>query len=264
MDFYFASLAILFYSLSAYFQVLVAKRQWPLRRWVLTLGCLGVLMHGALVHVIIDTASGQNLTLLNMVSFCLWVVALLIAMMSLFKPVEMNVIFIFPLAALGIVIDMLFPGHFFVQTGSDPYELVHIFLSVSAVGVLIVAGFQALLYAMLERHLKHKHLTTFLKQFPPLQTQEQLLFQVIWIGFLLLTLVLITSVYFFHSMILSQPVILQKTLLTLTAWLVFVVLLIGRYFWGLRGRMAIYSTIGGVVLLVITYLGSQLVVEAIH
>ena len=45
------------------------------------------------------------------------------------------------------------------------------------------------------------------------------------------------------------------------AWLVFGVLLMGRWLWGWRGLTAVRWTIGGLILLMIGYFGTQVILQ---
>ncbi|HYN27072.1 MAG TPA: cytochrome c biogenesis protein CcsA, partial [Burkholderiales bacterium] len=51
--------------------------------------------------------------------------------------------------------------------------------------------------------------------------------------------------------------------LALCAWVVYAILLIGRWRLGWRGRAAIRWTLGGFVLLVLAYFGSKFVLEVL-
>jgi ABC-type uncharacterized transport system permease subunit len=88
---------------------------------------------------------------------------------------------------------------------------------------------------------------------------EKTLFGTIGIGVILLSGVLITSILFFHQVLLN--IFLQKTILTLLAWLVFSSLLVGRFYFGWRGRKAIYCTLSGVAILSIIYFSSIIIME---
>jgi ABC-type uncharacterized transport system permease subunit len=85
---------------------------------------------------------------------------------------------------------------------------------------------------------------------------ELFLFRLVAIGFMLLTLVIVTSFLFFNQLWLSP--LLQKTLVSLFAWSVFAILLLGRHYLGWRGRQAIRWTLLGVLLVVVVYFSSQL------
>ena len=53
----------------------------------------------------------------------------------------------------------------------------------------------------------------------------------------------------------------HKTILSIAAWLVFAILLVGRWRFGWRGRTAIRWTMSGFVTLLLAYLGSKWVLE---
>lgn len=55
--------------------------------------------------------------------------------------------------------------------------------------------------------------------------------------------------------------LVHKTVLGIIAWLVFAVLLWGRWRFGWRGRTAIRWTLSGAVTLMLAYFGSKLVLE---
>jgi ABC-type uncharacterized transport system permease subunit len=57
--------------------------------------------------------------------------------------------------------------------------------------------------------------------------------------------------------------LVHKTVLSVVAWLVFGGLLLGRRFWGWRGRKAIAWTLSGFAILILAYFGSKLVLELI-
>ena len=57
--------------------------------------------------------------------------------------------------------------------------------------------------------------------------------------------------------------LVHKTVLSLTAWLVFAVLLWGRFQFGWRGRTAIRWTLSGFAVLLLAYFGSKFVLELV-
>ncbi len=135
---------------------------------------------------------------------------------------------------------------------------LHVWLCMLTVLVLMVAGLLALLLALQERMLKSKRFSTWVQKLPPLETMESRLFLVNRCGFILLTGVLVTSFYFYHTLLWQSSLLLSKTLLAVTAWLIFLTLLLGRQWRGWRGAQAINSTLCGVVLLILIYLSSQI------
>jgi ABC-type uncharacterized transport system permease subunit len=90
---------------------------------------------------------------------------------------------------------------------------------------------------------------------------EQLLFQMIAVGYGFLTLSLATGALYLQN-IFAQHIV-HKTVLSIFAWVLFTVLLWGRHHFGWRGRTAIRWTLGGFAALMLAYFGSKLVLELI-
>lgn len=146
----------------------------------------------------------------------------------------------------------------------NPHLTIHIVLSIITSVVLCLAGFVALILAIQERFVRTRPGSAFIRNLPPLITMEKLLFQIIIVGFVLLNFLLITSIYYFHQWLMDNRLLWQKMVLVFLAWIIFAALLAGRYFWGWRGRKAIYGTLCGVLLLIVVYFGSRLILEGIH
>jgi len=96
---------------------------------------------------------------------------------------------------------------------------------------------------------------------PPLETLEELLFHLIKAGFAVLTVSLLTGLVFVSDLFGQH--LAHKTLLSIFAWLVFAVLLWGRWKKGWRGRVAVKMTLVGIVLLLLSYFGSKLILEVL-
>jgi ABC-type uncharacterized transport system permease subunit len=140
-------------------------------------------------------------------------------------------------------------------------ESIHFFLSTLVFIVLCMAAFQALLLASQERMLKAKRTVGFIHYFPPLEVMETYLFTLISIAIILLTLVLVSSLILFHPF--SLEGFWQKALLSIVAWFVLLMLLIGRSYFGWRGKIAIRWTLIGVGLVGGIYLGAILLMPTL-
>ena len=179
-------------------------------------GGLAVLAHACLLYSWIDLVVGQNLTFFNMLSFIIWLVCLWILLGMVRHPLQNLCVFIFPLAALSVLSAALFSGYYVLQTAQNPKQLIHILTAAAAFSVLGVAAFQTVLLRIQEGLLRRNYAGPVIEKLPPLLTMERLLFQMIGLGFFLLTLVLITSMYFFND--LFKLPLLQKTILVLIIW----------------------------------------------
>ncbi|MBS0350450.1 MAG: cytochrome c biogenesis protein CcsA [Proteobacteria bacterium] len=134
----------------------------------------------------------------------------------------------------------------------------HVWLSLITLLVVMFAGLLALLLAIQEKMLKSKSFSVWVQRLPPLETMESRLFMVNRCGFALLTLVLLTSFYFYHTLVWQKSLLLSKTLLTFSAWIIFLILLLGRRWRGWRGAQAVNSTLIGLFIILIIYLSSRI------
>ena len=90
---------------------------------------------------------------------------------------------------------------------------------------------------------------------------ERLLFRMIAVGFILLSVSLLSGLVFLED-IFAQHLI-HKTVLSIAAWGVFALLLWGRWRLGWRGRIAIRWTLAGFAVLMLAYFGSKFVLELV-
>ncbi|WXU00850.1 MAG: Inner membrane protein YpjD [Catillopecten margaritatus gill symbiont] len=200
---------------------------------------------------------GVYFGLANSASFAAWVVAILLFLSSISKPVHALGILVYPLVAFSLVFSVLFPD---TTTKTISLSIAsHVFLSITAYALLALAVCQSILLKIQERHLHAKNINSFTNKLPPLQTMEALLFQSLRIGFYLLTLSLLTGFVFIDD-IFAQHLI-HKTVLSLIAWIIFAVLVLGRKIFGWRGKQAITTTQIGFGILLVAYYGSKFVLE---
>ena len=134
---------------------------------------------------------------------------------------------------------------------------IHIILSIGAYSILGLAAAQAILYASQERKFQQKKLTTLFKALPPLQVMENTMIQFISFGFILLTLSLTTGMYFIENMFAQH--LIHKTFFAILAWIIYGVFLIGHFRFGWRGQVATKFTIWAYILLILSYIGTELI-----
>jgi ABC-type uncharacterized transport system permease subunit len=166
-------------------------------------------------------------------------------------------ILVYPLVAISLAFGVLFPA---TNDILIPLNIAsHVFLSITAYALLALAVCQSVLLKIQERHLHARKINVFVSKLAPLETMERLLFQSLRIGFYLLTLSLATGFIFIDDFFAQH--LMHKTVLSLIAWIIFATLVIGRGFFGWRGKQAITATQIGFAILVVAYYGSKFVVE---
>jgi len=142
---------------------------------------------------------------------------------------------------------------------TSPGMLTHILSSIIAYSLLSLATLLALTLKLMDRDLKDHHEISWLRQLPPLQTMESLLFQLITIGWLILTAAIISGGIFIDDLFAQH--LAHKTLFTSVSWLLYGLLLIGRRNYGWRGTTAFKLAIAAFIALLLAYFGSKFVLE---
>jgi ABC-type uncharacterized transport system permease subunit len=227
----------------------------------IVVGMGAVTFHGLVINATLVTPEGFNFSFFNAVSLLSWLISLLILLAAVFKPVENLGIALFPIAAISVALSLIFPAGALHLNDAKVGLDIHILISILAFSFLNIAAIQAILLALQNRQLRQRHPGGFIRALPPLQTMEQLLFQMIGLGFILQTLSLASGFVFLEDMFAQHMV--HKTVLAITAWAVFAILLWGRWRFGWRGRTAIRWTLGGFISLLLAYFGSKMVLELV-
>ncbi|MEG7524652.1 MAG: cytochrome c biogenesis protein CcsA [Chromatiales bacterium] len=227
----------------------------------LLLGFVGTALHGVLLYQSIATDTGINLGVFSATSLIAWTIVLLLLISSLSKPVENLGILLLPLAALSILLESRFSSVRLLGEAASQGLTLHVLVSILAYSLFTLASVQALLLAIQDHHLHHRRPGGFIRALPPLQTMESLLFEMISVGFVLLTLALISGFIFLEDMFAQH--LAHKSILSIVAWIVFGTLIWGRFRFGWRGQKAIIWTLSGFVVLMLAYFGSKVVIELI-
>ncbi|HEV7490179.1 MAG TPA: cytochrome c biogenesis protein CcsA [Rhodanobacteraceae bacterium] len=225
---------------------------------------LGIAAIAVALHFMIALGlhqGGINLHFFAALSLVGLVVAMLALIVNVFRPVAGLGVVAFPLAALLLAIGTWFAP----PTAPLPIEWqikLHVAFALLGYGMLSVAALLAILLALQERALRNHRLDSgLIRALPPLTSTETLMFRLIGAGFVLLTLTLLSGVLFVDNLFAQHLV--QKTVLSIAAWIVFGILLFGRWRWGWRGRRAVRLTLAGMAILLLAFFGSKFVLEVL-
>lgn len=117
----------------------------------------------------------------------------------------------------------------------NPMLGIHILLSILAYAILLLAALQALFVFLRDRALKNQS-PIFLKRLPPMLRMEAWLFKLLIIGFIFLTLSLLTSLFFYDTLFDHSQI--HKTVLSTLAWFFYGGILLARLRYKIRGKRA--------------------------
>ncbi len=179
-------------------------------------------------------------------------------LMCVWQPADYLGLAVYPIAGLS----MLASTSGSPTTANLPPEIqMHVLLSIIAYAVLALCAAQAVLVTVQRRYLLQHKPGGFIRLLPPLTQMESLLFILLFAGFFLLSLSLLSGFFYLEDMFAQHLV--HKTVLSCLAWLIFALLLLGRWLFGWRGKKAVYWVLGGFALLLLAYFGTKLVLELI-
>jgi ABC-type uncharacterized transport system permease subunit len=227
----------------------------------LSLGFAAIALHAWLLYQNLFVVNGLNMGIFNALSLLSWIIVTLILVTSFTQPVENLAIAALPLAALALILELNFQTAHLVSKEAAPGLKLHVLISILSYSLFSIAACQAVLLAVQNKHLHSKRPGGFVRTLPPLETMETLLFRMIGVAFILQSVSLVSGAMYLHDMFAQHLV--HKTVLSIAAWLVFAILLVGRWRFGWRGRTAIRWTMSGFVTLLLAYLGSKWVLEVL-
>lgn len=229
-------------------------------RWHALAIAAGLGLHGYVLHRALFTG-GFNLSFSNALSAIFWLTVLIYWVTDFRHRLYGLQAFVLPPAAFFVLLQTLRLETHLLPYAEQPLFLAHLAIAMLAYSLFTFAAMHALLMAVAERSLHQKPTLLKLPDFPPLMTMETLLFRVISVGFLLLTLTLLSGMLFSEALFHQPLKFNHKNLFTILSWLIFGGLLLGRAVYGWRGRTAIRWTLTGFVLLLLAYAGSKFVLE---
>lgn len=224
---------------------------------------LPLTLHGILLFQTVFSEYGIYLGVGDALSITAWLAVLIYWFGNFFFNLQGLQALVVPLAALCSLLPAVFPAtHPLLSTGLPAFK-AHLLISLLAYGFFTIAALHVVLMSLLQRKLHGHKLPAFLENLPPLLTMETLLFRIIGAGFVLLTLTLGSGILFSEEMFGRPLQFNHKTLFGFISWIVFAVLLGGRQIYGWRGRIALRWTWGGLITLLLAYLGTKFVLEII-
>lgn len=223
-------------------------------------------LHAITLYQSMFVGAGLSFGLGSAISAIVWLTAFIYWFSGFFSRLQGLQSLVAPIAAaaaIALVLPLLLPSVRPLENTELPAFRAHMLIAMMAYSLLTIAALHALLMIVVERHLHHPAAHSVLTNLPPLLVMEKLLFRIIWAGFVLLTLTLLSGVVFSKE-VFGQPLTFShKTLFGFISWGVFAALLTGRQLYGWRGRIAIRWTLTGFVTLLLAYIGSKFVLEIV-
>lgn len=253
--------AVLFYLTGLGFQVMNFMTDRKTRNFVFGFGGLAVLTHSISATSVIRTPGGYQFGMVEISTMIALAMSVLVLVSSLRKPLDTLFLGLFPIAIVTIIASLTATSTV-PPTSLSAGLATHVLLSILAYSFITIAAVQAAFLAYQNHQLRHGHAGGFIRRLPPLQDMETFLFELVWVGQLLLSLGIIAG-FLFVDDIFGRDGVIHKTFFSILAWLVFAVLLWGRHQLGWRGSTAIRWTLIGFALLLVGFYGTKFALEFI-
>lgn len=225
---------------------------------------VALVLHAMLLYHRVLTPAGMDLGVANAISMLVWLTLLIYWLASLAYAGLSSILgMMAPVALVALFLQAAIPTHHFVSYAGDPLFTLHFAIAMLGYSLFIVATVHALLMLAEEKWLHRGVLPPFLKSLPPLLEMEALLFRILLAAFVLLTLTVVSGLFFSEQLFGKPFTVTHKTVFGILSWLIFAGLLAGHYFRGWRGRTAVHWTLAGFTALLLAYIGSKVVLELI-
>jgi len=260
-SFYIILLAIILYLVAT---GLIARRlkdttQHCSKNCIVISSAIAIALHLLILSNEIFTLAGFNLSLFNTLSVSMLIISMLTLIAFAYRPLDLLLMLVLPVSASSLLLAWMFPSSRLLPLDSPVGLRIHVLISIIAYSLMLLATLHAVFLSIQNRHLHNHRTGGIVRLLPPLQEMEKLLFEIILVGFILLSAALGSGFIFLENMF--EQHLVHKTILSILAWILFASLLAGHWLLGWRGRTAVRWTIGGFVCLMLAYIGSKFVLE---
>lgn len=255
-----ASLIYLIISIQIYTHL---SRHYPLKKLPTILFlAIALVLHTSLLFPNISTPYGLNFNIFNSLSLTGVFFLTFFLLFSLYRPILTLGLLAVPTALITMTLGYFGQAAYQPIENITPLLSIHIILSFASYCILLMSAVQAIILKLQLRELKHQTIHRFwVNKLPPLQSMEHLLFDMILLGFVLLSFALVFGFSLTYDIIGQH--IAHKLFFSALSWLVFGWLIVGHHKFGWGTKRASTMTIYGFGLLLIGFIGSKAVLELI-
>ncbi len=248
------------YGFGTIYQFLIYLRRMPAKPFIsFFAGAAAVAMQLIVTLQLTFDGAQLNLSLSNTASLTTSFIVLCLLLMALRKPLHSAFLAAYPVALLSLCALIIFGEGRYDFAPNESGIILHITLSILAYSIFSIAAIQAVLIHIQNNNLKKRHNTILKRNLPPLLTMENILFEMLWSGTVILFVAIALGFIFVEDLFAQH--LAHKTFFSLLSLTIFSVLLAGRHLYGWRGLLASHMTLWGAGLLMLGFFGSKFVLQ---
>jgi len=249
-------IGIIYFAMSACLMSLYMGRDCKIPLSITYLRTIGLFLFGLFVFnlaypfVIFNFVSASFITL--------FVINLFYIVLNYYRAIDYIGLILNPVVFISLILYLIF-GSSSSGTAVEKSLYIHIIFSLSSYGFLVLAGMQALILRYQISSVKNIHNSPLLNSFPSIEEMGKIMHRLIIAGFVILTLSLLSGIPYLSNNLDIE--IEQKIIFSMVAWATFMYLIFKKSYYGIKDIAAANMTIGGLVFLLLSYLGTKLLVS---
>ncbi len=252
--------ALSYLLLAGFFTLHLKNPQQGLSSWSKILPFVPIGLHLYLLYLAIETDSGQNLSLFNLLSLVGFIMVLIVSVYRIRHQTPHLMLYTALFAAISVSLGLIPHKEVILKLTGDALSIFHIWLAIISFSLLLMASLQSALVLMLHKKLRSKPASIH-PLLPPLQQMEHFAFDLVVAGIITLTLALLLGFFLPPEVIKEQA--MHKIILTLLAWFSFCTLIISYKLSKISAIQFARYTLIAFTLLTIGFIGTKFVLEFI-
>ncbi|MBG5920333.1 cytochrome C assembly family protein [Providencia stuartii] len=232
------------------------RKQPVYRRLALLLAVIALITHAITLKLLIFRGDeGQNLTLLNLGSAVSLLMCIIMTVVAYKGKAWYLTPIVYSFAVINLMLSTIMPGEFITHLEGSVPLFIHIGLALLSYATLLIAALYAFQVALIDFQLKNKTLK-FSSDMPPMMVIERKMFHITQVGVILLTLTLCTGFIYMDNIFDKENI--HKSVLSVIAWFVYIILLWGHFHGGWRGKRVLFFHVAGAFILTMAFFGNRL------
>lgn len=233
--------------------------QGPNSYWVLVFAVIALVSHLFNEAQLLFSQEVINFSLPNVISLVSLVIAISMSVVALISKVTLLLPVTYIFAAIWQLVLIFIPKVDTIPLVAEKLIIIcHISLALTSYCILFIASLYAFQVAYINVKLKNKNLTAVV-HLPPLMQVERQLFRILTLGTITLFISMLIGLLFLDGFFAKENI--HKTVLSLMALSVYIIILFGHFKQGWRGHRVLVLTITACTLLTLAYFGSRFVKE---